>query len=144
MKKLANVELYSVLYRAGMKITGSRVEILRILCELDAPVGVPELFDIAVNRNITYATAYRTLDAFATAGIVRKVDLRHGHVDYELVKDKHDHHHIVCTGCGKIEDFDGCEVEAVIKKALRGSKEFQEVSDHALELFGRCKGCVSS
>ena len=143
MKKLANVELYSVLYRAGMKITGPRVEILRILYELDAPVGVPELFEVAVHRNITHATAYRTLDAFAVAGIVRKVDLRHGHVDYELVYDNHDHHHIVCTGCGKIEDFDGCEMEQVIKKALKGSKDFKEVSDHALELFGTCRGCVS-
>lgn len=144
MKAIPNVEMYSVLYRAGMKITATRVEILRILHELRAPAGVPEIFEIAKNRNVTYASAYRNLNAFAKAGIVRTVDLRHGHADYELVDAASDHHHIVCTGCGAIEDFDGCEVEAVIKKALKGSKMFKEVSDHALELFGTCKGCVSA
>ncbi len=143
MAKKANVEFYSILYRAGMKITGPRVEILRILHEIGGPVVVPELFEIAKNRGITYVTAYRSLDAFEAAGILRKVDLRHGHADYELVDAANDHHHIVCTGCGKIEDFDGCEMDAVIKKALKGSKEFKEVSDHALELFGTCKSCAS-
>ena len=143
MKMPATIELSSTLTRAGMKITAPRLEILRILHELHAPAGVPEIFEIAKSRGVTYASAYRSLDAFAAANIVRKVDLRHGHADYELVDDANDHHHIVCTGCGKIEDFDGCEVEVVIKKALKGSKEFKEVSDHALELFGRYKGCAA-
>ncbi len=143
-EKHHDVEFYNILRKAGLKITASRVEVLRVLKELGAPAGAPEIFEIAMNRGVTYATAYRVLDAFVAAAIVRKVDLRHAHADYELIDAASDHHHIVCTVCGKIEDFDGCEMDAVIKKALKGSKEFHEVSDHALELFGTCKGCAAA
>jgi Fur family ferric uptake transcriptional regulator len=84
-------------------------------------------------------TLYRTIASFEKSAILRRVDLRRDAVFYELNKDHH--HHIVCTNCNKIEDFENREVEKVLEKIAKKST-FRSVKNHSLELFGVCSSCA--
>ena len=97
---------------------------------------------VAKKSGMDLVTVYRTLASFEKAGIVKRVDLRADAVLYEL-NDEH-HHHIVCTNCGTVEDFELCDMEALTKKIAQKSKHFKTIQEHTLELFGICTQCVTA
>ncbi|MDE2001777.1 MAG: transcriptional repressor, partial [Patescibacteria group bacterium] len=84
------------------------------------------------------ATIYRFLHALAGAGIVRRIDLHHGHSHYELATHA-DHHHLICGKCSSVEDIGDCGLTALEAK-IRRQKHFV-VQQHALEFFGICARC---
>lgn len=124
----------TLLRERGLKATPARLRVLSALAGLHKPAGIQELSSAANLRAMDTVTLYRALDAFMKAGLVREVNLRHGHADYELA-DWH-HHHAVCTSCGTVEDLDWCPVGVAPVKRFA-------VIDHALELFGLCRACVA-
>lgn len=93
------------------------------------------------NKSIHQVTVYRILHALKHAGIVTQVDFRHGRSYYELRDEQHDHHHIVCVKCGRVEDFVGCDYERLAAKALKQARGFATIVSHSLELFGMCNTC---
>jgi Fur family ferric uptake transcriptional regulator len=129
-----------LLKQAGQRATPARLAILDALAASLVPLGPKE---IAAKLKVKPdpVTVYRVLESLVRIGAVRRVDLRHDHADYELT-DRGDHHHLVCLSCGRIEDFEGCGGDELAKKALKRSKHFASVSEHAVELFGRCKSCA--
>lgn len=130
----------TLLRNAGYKATPKRLALLELLQKSKKPLSIQEITKGLRGKKMDQVTAYRILDVLEKIGLVRKVDLQHGHADYELAND--DHHHIVCTRCGKIEDFEGCELEALTKKIARKSKSFPIIQRHSLEFFGVCRSCA--
>lgn len=129
-----------VLVDAGLKMTGPRIAVLEALRKLSKPADAKEIHACIATGDVDPVTVYRILASFAEAGIVRRVDLRQDSVLYEL--GAHHHHHLVCTECGMIEDFESCDIEMVTKKILSKSTKFASVKEHSLELFGLCKKCT--
>ena len=124
----------------SLKATPARELVLAALARERRPQSAQEVFDALSKKNdVDLVTVYRTLASFEKAGLARRVDLRRDSVSYEL-KGEH-HHHIVCTECGAVEDFDLCGMEALTRKVMAGSKRFRVVREHALELFGTCVSC---
>jgi len=93
---------------------------------------------------INQTTLYRALESLTDSGVVRKVDLGHAHVHYEIVEGVPHHHHIVCNSCGKIEDIQNCGSDALEKKILGLSKTFHLIKSHSLEFFGVCNACAKN
>ena len=122
-----------------LKITEGRLLILSVLNAHHKPVSVAELVKLLKNR-IDQATVYRNLLNLEKAALVRRVDMKDDKAHFELA-DEHDHHHLICTNCGLIEDFYGCNVDEISQKALKKSRQFSKVSEHSMELFGICKKC---
>jgi Fur family ferric uptake transcriptional regulator len=134
------------LRKAGYKTTPGRVALLDILGKSRKPLSIPEIMDRlsqSKGAKIDQVTIYRTLDTLGKIGLVRKVDLRHGHSDYELAAAD-DHHHLVCIRCGQLEDFQGCNLDQLARRALKSSKDFAIVTQHSLEFFGLCKACAAA
>lgn len=137
---MVDTKLKKVLQAGSFKITTGRVLILSALSAAHKPVSVRSLVKLLKGR-IDQATIYRNLLALEKSRIVRKVEMKNDKAYFEL-KDDQDHHHLICVSCGLIEDFYGCNIEGLAHKALKKSKQFSQVSDHSLELFGLCKSCV--
>ena len=75
------------------------------------------------------------------AGIVRRYNLGHGHIDYELADRPH-HHHAVCTDCGLVEDLVDCDETCDFEKAMtRKSKQFKDLRQAPMTFFGVCRSC---
>lgn len=136
---LSPAALREQLAERNLKVTKPRLAVLQVLHSATTPVDVQDI-QTALKLAIDQVTVYRILQSFVTAGLIRKVNLRHGHSDYEIVSAS-DHHHLVCLKCGLIEDFEGCHADQLAKIALKNSRHFKQIQDHALELFGYCKTC---
>lgn len=141
-QKKTSVLVEEQLAHAKLKKTPARLQILELFYRQSSPISVAEVFSTLQSTGLNAVTCYRTMTTFVEQGILRQVDLRHGHVDYELARADDDHHHLVCVRCGKMEDFEGCGLESTIKGVLRKSRSFKTVEEHALELFGTCRACA--
>ena len=91
-----------------------------------------------LGNTLNPATIYRALEALVNAGVVRKVDFQHSHTLYELIEGAQHHHHLLCQGCGKLEDVAGCDPKRLERTILRRSRDFKEIHSHSMEFFGRC------
>lgn len=141
MMKLQTDSRYAKQLRdAGFKATSSKIELLSILANSKEPLAVGTIFSSFKSTKPDMATVYRSLKELHLKGLIRQINLQHSHAHYEYTRDT-DHHHFVCNDCGLVEDIKNCDLSPVVKKALKESKFFKEVSDHSFELFGRCKGC---
>jgi Fe2+ or Zn2+ uptake regulation protein len=142
MAEKGNTAYASLLRERGLKATPQRLQLLALLSRAKRPVSIPELQAGAEGGGMDTATFYRGLETLTAATLVRKVDLRHGHTDYELMENGKHHHHLVCTICGHIEKFTWCPDNKLRKQILKQTKGFTGLDDHSLEFFGVCKKCA--
>ena len=99
-----------------------------------------QLKKLRKGKNVDEVTVYRNLTKLEEDGILKRVNLRKDAIYYELNID--DHHHIICTNCGRVEDFEVCDMDQLIKKTVAQASHFKNVREHTLELFGVCNTCV--
>jgi Fur family ferric uptake transcriptional regulator len=128
----------SHLRRAGLKITVPRLKILEILASsqprhMSAEDVYRRLLDS--NEDIGLATVYRVLTQFESAGLVTRHHFEGGTAVFELNEGEH-HDHIVCTDCGRVEEFSDDSIEER-QRDIAARLGF-EISDHSLTLHGRC------
>lgn len=138
-----NSSFLSLLHGAKLKATRRRVALLGLLSKEPKPLTVLEI-QRKLGNKMNQVTMYRALEALVEAGIVRRVDFKHAHAHYELVAGRKHHHHLICNGCGEVEDFLSCHIGNVQQGVLARSKTFNSIGTHALEFFGVCKECAIS
>lgn len=114
MKDYKTVE--NILTKNDLKITHSRVLVLSIFLNTRVPLSAEKVIEKLVRSDINNVTIYRTIKSFKDKSIIRQTDLRQSAVFYEIT-DRH-HHHIVCIGCGDIEDLDICVPKIYSQKFL--------------------------
>jgi Fur family ferric uptake transcriptional regulator len=130
---------------AGLRMTEPRRIVLGQIAQQRSSFTATELL-ASVERcapDVGRATVFRTLDLLVEQGILRRVHTELGATwghSYVLcgLRDAH-HHHLVCTVCGRVSDFEGCSVEGLIE-GLKAQSGFR-VQGHHLELYGECESC---
>ncbi len=130
----------SLLKERSLKLTQGRIDLLSLLMKETMPRTVEELHTLLKN-SVNEVTLYRTLETFEEAGLVRKVELGHGHAHYEIIPGRAHHHHVICTSCGNIEDIDVKHSADLEKEARKLAKNFSSVTRYSLEFFGLCRKC---
>jgi Fe2+ or Zn2+ uptake regulation protein len=135
------VDFKAILRRVGFRATEPRLELLSFLSKQHLPLSIIEIASGLKPKRIDQVTVYRMVEAFAKAGIASEVNLKGERPRYELSDTEHDHHHIVCTSCHKVEDFIGCNTTQLEKKALHQS-HFSKVTGHSFDLYGLCNSCA--
>jgi Fur family ferric uptake transcriptional regulator len=129
--------------------TVPREEIFNLLIQSQQHLSAKDLYAMLNPSNpaIGLTTVYRTLDLLDRAGLVRKVNTGDGQVRFEYLRghDSDHHHHLICTGCGKIlnyRDFEKEELDLVRKTEdiLAGKYGFL-IREHNIEFLGLCPDC---
>lgn len=138
-KSTKNTQLKETLRKAGSKATPGRLKVLELLSKKEKALSIKDLQNLLKSR-LDQATLYRMMDAMEKSGLVRQVNLLHGHAHYELAGRKH-HHHIICENCGKVVDISKCNIKPLEQEALTLAK-FSSINHHSLELFGLCSKCA--
>lgn len=133
-------KLHQLLQQAGSKATPGRLRVLNVLEKSKMPLSIQQIWDKVGQQRLDQVTLYRMLQAFKKAGVVRKIDLQNNRSYYELVPSQ-DHHHLVCSNCGRMEDIVGCGVDDVLHTILKRSVQFSRLTEHSFEVFGVCKTC---
>ncbi len=131
-----------VIRTAGFRATKPRVALYVHMQKAKRPVSIIEIVD-ALSDTLDKVTAYRIVEAFTQAGLLRRVDLHRDRTLYEA-SDAHDHHHVVCEKCDRIEEFTDCEAEWIAHKAFKQVKGFSAITSHSMEFFGLCNACAKA
>jgi Fur family transcriptional regulator, ferric uptake regulator len=92
-------------------------------------------------RNMSLATVYRVLGQLVDADLVSGVGFGDGRMVYEL-NDGTRHDHLMCTICGRIDEFFDAEIEAR-QQVVANTLDFA-VTGRQLVLFGVCAECKKS
>jgi Fur family transcriptional regulator, ferric uptake regulator len=126
------------LKRAGLKVTLPRMKILEILEQsgtrhLTAEAIYRELMESG--EEIGLATVYRVLTQFEAAGLVSRLHFEGNQAVFELARGGH-HDHIVCTQCGRVEEFFDDTIER--RQREIASEHGFRIKDHALVIYGDC------
>jgi Fur family ferric uptake transcriptional regulator len=126
---------------AGLKVTAPRLSVLKLFRSRVIKHGTAiDVYHRLRKENVSFGlvTVYRVLLQLAQAGILVRNSFNADAAVFEL--DEGDHHdHLLCTDCGKVEEFADLEIERRqedIAKA-RGFK----LADHSLALYGKCTKC---
>jgi Fur family ferric uptake transcriptional regulator len=131
-------EIMSLVRDAGFKATSAICAIISLLQHTKNPLTAQEVA-AKLKPKRDKVTVYRILEKLKEKGIVRHVDFQHGHAHYELNDD--DHHHIICTACGKIEELKECSLQDMMKRVVKKSESFTRLTGHSMEFFGLCRAC---
>ncbi len=86
---------------------------------------------------ISLATVYRNLAKMVDDGVIQKLDVDSVTVHYDA--DMSVHYHMVCRGCGKIDDIPSGDFVEYVERI---QKEYDgEILAHSVVFYGFCKQC---
>ena len=123
---------------AGLKATVPRMKVLEVLEQSERRhLSAEDVYKLLLGagEEVGLATVYRVLMQFETAGLISRHNFEGGRAVFELERGSH-HDHIVCTQCGKVEEFFDETIEnrqAAVVKRLG-----YEIKDHSLVIYGNC------
>ena len=125
----------------NLRQTAQRDLIARIFFESSGHMSVEELHQKVRQKNpkIGFATVYRTMHLIADAGLAIPRSFGDGLTRYEVAEAKKHHDHLICTGCGRITEFENDEIEQLQNQVA--STYGYQIVDHKLELYGLCPDC---
>ncbi len=120
---------------AGLKMTGPRKTILKVLAEAIDHPSVEAVYERAkaIDSSISIATVYRTLNMLDELDLVTRHEFNESFSRYETNMDHH--HHLIDLESGEVIEFQNAELEA-LKERIAKDMGF-ELVDHRLELYGR-------
>lgn len=134
-------QLCAQLREQGRRVTPQRRAIIQVLLEDDGTHPTAEQVFTRVRSvmpDMSHATVYNVLHELVEMGVLLELDLGMGERRYDL--NTADHAHLVCLGCGRVEDVDyDCEALALTPEQARG---FQVV-DRTIIFRGYCPACAS-
>jgi Fur family ferric uptake transcriptional regulator len=121
--------------QAGLKMTGQRRTILRVLGEAEDHPSVEKVYERAkaLDPSISMATVYRTLNLLDEMSLVTKHEFGENFSRYEVNMDHH--HHLIDLETGAVIEFQNEELEH-LKHKIAAELGFDLV-DHRLELYGK-------
>ena len=132
----------SAIRAAGLRVTSARLAVLDALRE-HPHASADAIFADADRRapGTTLQSVYNALGDFAGAGLVRRIQPAGQPMRFEVRIDDN-HHHLVCTSCGRVEDVDCVTGEA---PCLHPSQMHGfTLSQAEITFWGRCASCSAS
>ncbi|MCB0065134.1 MAG: transcriptional repressor [Caldilineaceae bacterium] len=124
---------------AGYKLTPARLAVLQVITQEGEHLEPAEILTRAqtIYPAIGRATVYRTLELLTQLNIVRPIYIgEHGPT---YIRAEGGHHHLVCSDCGIVIDFEQCVADD-LSAELAERFGFQ-IHSHLLEFYGRCADC---
>ncbi len=128
----------------GLKATLPRLKILEIFQKGEQRhMTAEDVFRVLLDErsDIGLATVYRVLTQFEQAGILNRSHFESGKAVYEFNEGQH-HDHLVCTSCGRVEEFFDAEIEKRQQIVAKGKGWI--LQDHAMSLYGLCANCAKT
>jgi Fe2+ or Zn2+ uptake regulation protein len=143
--KLSRIELpQSILDSKSVLATKPRLSLLSILLNERRPLTVDQITKLSKEK-IALSSLYRVIKDLRDSGIISEFQTPENIKVIELTTHQNEHHHhIFCSQCGAITDFEiDDRLERDLEKEIR-KVELQysvSVTSHSLELQSLCLEC---
>jgi Fur family ferric uptake transcriptional regulator len=129
----------------GIRLTSQRRALIEVIQEATKHLDATALLELARKREpgIDRATVYRTLGLLKRLRLVDELDLMHleGEKHFYEVKTKHDHVHLACFRCGRIEEYSSALFERLKAEISKQAGFNMRVT--RLEVGGSCRACAN-
>jgi Fur family ferric uptake transcriptional regulator len=135
------VDLDEQLRAAGLRVTTSRVAVLRVLSESRDHPRIDQVIERVRTSGVSISTqaAYDVCDALRRVSLARRIEPAGSPARFEArVGDNH--HHLVCRRCGQTVDVDCATGEAPCLTAAHDSG--YEIDEAEVIYWGRCPDCI--
>ena len=123
----------------GLRLTHQRTEIFRALLKHTNHPTIEDVFNQVRKhlKTISLDTVYRTIATFEEYGLIKRVH----HIDNATRFDINisNHHHLVCSKCGKIEDFYWPDFERM--KPPKTISHWGRIEVKQVVISGLCASC---
>jgi Fur family ferric uptake transcriptional regulator len=129
----------------GVRFTRQRKILLDLIDKTGDHLDAESLYQLAreADPKINRVTVYRTLKLLKEGGLVDELDLMHqaGEQHFYETRRKQEHAHVICLGCGKVEEYFGDPLQK-LRKQIETLFAFQIVLART-EVGGYCSHCQS-
>jgi Fur family ferric uptake transcriptional regulator len=143
-KEISLDELRDGIRASGLRVTASRIAVLRSLHRESAPRAHGEIAEELAPEGWDRATVYRILTDFVEAGLVRRADLgdhvwRFERIRVETQHETADHPHFLCNECGDVTCLPD---ESVRVAPARGAPKALRKKGLEIQIRGVCDRCA--
>ncbi len=138
----AVVERFTAYLREhNLPVTAQRLAVAEVLLTSEHHLSAEEVAKevSARGRTVGTATVYRTIDTLLESGLLVERDFGEGFRRFEPARDVPNHEHLVCTQCGKVEEFRDERLERMTT-IVAESRGFAR-QRHRLVIHGICRDC---
>ena len=140
---MAQDSIKESLKKRGVRLTRQRKILLDLIDESAQHLDAERLYHLARERDpkLNRVTVYRTLKLLKESGLVDELDLMHygGGQHYYETRLKQAHAHVICLGCGKVEEFYG-EPLRNLRRQVESTLGYEVVLART-EIGGYCPHC---
>ena len=127
----------------GVRLTRQRKILLDLIDKTGQHLDAERLYMLAKEKDpkLNRVTVYRTLKLLKEEGLVDELDLMHqaGEQHFYETRRKQEHAHVICLGCGKVEEFFGEPLQKM-RRQIESHFGFQIVLART-EVGGYCSHC---
>lgn len=125
----------------GVKLTGQRKMVLRLLCGAERPLSAYELLEQLRGRLKKPAppTVYRALDFLQQQGLIHKLESQHTYVGCRYPEQPHASQFLICSRCGEVDEVESTAINQSLQQATEAAGFSTERP--VVELVGLCAGC---
>lgn len=130
--------MIKILKEKGYKLTSQRLDIINLLSNESTHPNAMDIFNRVRKKatQISISTVYYTLDILKKEGLIRELEFYDQDNRYEV--NMSNHLNLICTTCGKIEDF--IQELPISSQAVEKKTGFQPIQMR-FEYYGHCKEC---
>jgi Fur family ferric uptake transcriptional regulator len=132
-------DLTQKLKLAGYKLTGSRLAVIEVLETHPEHLDHNQILLAGkkIHPPLSRATVYRTMELLVELDLFRPLYL--SDPTQRFISTTGGHHHLVCSKCGTIYEFENCHADQ-LSRELAEKYKF-EIRSHLLEFQGICENC---
>ena len=125
----------------NLPVTAQRLAIADVLLTSERHLSADDVAHevSARGRAVGTATVYRAIDTLLESGLLVERDFGEGFRRFEPARDIPHHEHLVCTQCGKVEEFRDERLERMTM-IVAESRGFAR-QRHRLVIHGVCREC---
>lgn len=131
------------LRRNGLKLTQQREAILNAFFQHKGEHISVETLHAELRPRVPglgTVTVYRTMRLLEEAGLAKQRHFGTGMALYEPHRPAEHHDHLICTQCGRIIEFEQCDIERLQEEVARANNF--TIKTHRLEIYGLCESCA--
>ncbi len=125
----------------NLPVTAQRLAIAEVMLASERHLSAEEVAQevSARGRKVGTATVYRAIDTLLESGLLVERDFGEGFRRFEPARDIPHHEHMVCSQCGKVEEFRDERLERMTTLVAESHGFARQ--RHRLVIHGICGDC---